>query len=125
MTTKTKILIGILVVVILAGGWWVWKGYFPEEYCNDLAKKISTKIEKLDKSCQSDGDCDTAELLRAIQANGAYPICVSKGEDINEIQSLQELQHKRCKIFLPHILITPAPFYGCECQNNVCTEIQE
>ncbi len=133
MTTKIKILIGILMVgIILVGGFWIWNEYQPiEERKKDeisreeLNKKISDKIKKLDKSCLFDGDCKTVELLRLIQTNGAYPFCVNKGEVIKEIRCLQDLYYKKYKASLPNILISPAPFYGCECKNNICTEISE
>jgi len=128
MKNKIKILIGVLVVgIILVGGWWVWNNYYrvSETYREELNKEINDKIEKLDKSCQSNEDCKTVELLRLIQANGAYPICVNKGEVVKEIRSLQNLYYKRYKTSLPNISIRPVPFYGCECKNNVCIETTE
>lgn len=122
MNAKTKILTGILVTIVLvAGGWWVWKNRYLNIYCDNLGKRITTEIDGLDTSCQVNQDCKTVELLRAIRLNGAYPICVNKREDAKKIRSLQDLQRKICKDFLPHILITPVPFYGCDCKNNVCT----
>lgn len=129
MNKGIKILIGILVIgIVLAGGWWVWNNYYKvsetsEIYREELMKEISDKIEKLDKSCQSNEDCKEVELRYLIKADGVHPLCVNKEETIKEIRSLQDLYYKKYKTSLPDILINLLPFYGCECKNNVCAEI--
>ena len=60
MITKTKILIGILVVVILAaGGWWVWNKQNVGIICG-----VSDSLY-----CESDSDCICAD------AESEYPGC--------------------------------------------------
>jgi len=133
ITVKTLLAVIIFTGVgtIIVGGAWLAKEMgkgvpMPNELrCDDLSKEIGEKMGKLDKSCQSDKDCKTVELLRLIQAGGTYPLCVNKKEAVEDVRSLQDLYYKRCKIFLPNIQIKPALFYGCECRNNVCVGINK
>jgi len=88
MKLKVKILIGVSVVgILLIGAWWILSSYYKvsETYCEKLNKEIGEKIKKLDKSCQSNEDCKTVELLRLIQADGAYPLCINKRENIKDM----------------------------------------
>jgi len=133
ITIKTLLAVIIFTgvgTIIVGGGWLIGKQgkgipMSNELRCDNLSKEIGEKMGKLDKSCQSDEDCKTVELLRLIQAGGTYPLCVNKKETVEDIRSLQDLYYKRCKIFLPDIRVKPALFYGCGCRDNVCVGVNK
>ncbi len=91
-------------------------------YCEDLLDEINKKITELNKSCSADKDCIVAELLSENKLGGTDLTCINKGESAEEIRNLQELRHQKCEEFMPELLISIKPFYGCECKNNFCSD---
>ena len=60
MSIKTKILAGILVIIILSGGWWFWKSQPAKDskgICGPLGAGLNYGIIYCDKSCNIGNDC--------------------------------------------------------------------
>lgn len=117
--SKLKIWLVSLVIIgaTLASGWWVWNNY-QEISCYKVNKEFYAKLKNLNRSCQSNEDCEAVDLGQGI--------CINKNEDISGIKKL--LNHKCLQPGEGAILYYPLsiqPLYGCECKNNICKEIQE
>ena len=139
MTVKTLLAVVIFTgigTIIISGGWLIGKQekvldntpvLIPgsSEWCNNLDEKINDKTGKMNKSCQSNEDCKVGEILAKNKLGGSYTVCMNKNENVEEINELKKLYSKKCERFLPEIIFSITPFYGCKCENNACKEVQE
>jgi len=70
MTTKTKILIGNLVVVILVGGWWILENQLPESVSSEKIYKKGEPVEfRVDDSVQI---CTNGLPFSIVKPNGEH-----------------------------------------------------
>ncbi|MBA4319674.1 MAG: hypothetical protein C0412_14835 [Flavobacterium sp.] len=120
MVKRTKILIGILaVVVVLTVGWLVWNSQkIPErlsyERCLKLEDEISEDISSIDNSCEIDSDC------KPLNFGGNWVnICVNKNTNTLAVQA--DVKNFLMKCPFPGVW----PPIKCSCVENKCDAIIE
>lgn len=120
MTTKIKILIGILVVIIIvAGGWWVWNHYRPP-ICSALEQQMKEEIEKANY-CNVDEDCiamSTGGKTGLLEVFGCW-VFINKNADLTKFNEAREDWVKNgCSSVIDACL--PSPLLTCI--SNKCTQ---
>jgi len=80
MNSKTKIILGILIMsVILVGGWWIWNSQTiggPKGICGPRGMGSNYDVSYCDKSCNTNSDCKFTCGCGAINKN---EICHDEG----------------------------------------------
>ena len=116
ITVKRKILIGILVIAILFGGWWIWKSQIPP---------ILPSFESL-KACENDFDCQCCEVFGVIEQHSLTVynkeahshVCINKNY-------LDKGLDKSIDCYCGHSIEederTFCGTHQCKCKNNECT----
>ena len=106
---KRKILIGILVVIILFSGWWIWKSQIPPT----LPSFESLKV------CENDFDCQCCDIIGIHKGHPSYGtfekiytnVCINKNH-------LDKLHRAECRNIKDEDIFCEV--HRCKCKNNEC-----
>jgi len=118
MYAKIKILVGILVViVIVAGGWWVWNiiTVISEEDCDALKQKIIKNINEANY-CSIDEDCIIVDFGCPFGC-GSY---VNRNADVDGMKAEIDLYNSCVGGICEYMCMSPRE---PKCVNNKCISL--
>lgn len=111
--TKTKILIGILIGIILVGGWWIWNS-------KKIEKSLPTITYEKIITCNNNSDCYCCDSLGL---GKQHPLTLAYEEAYANVCINKNYLDKGYRVECQHNIEDEKTFCGthqCKCENNRC-----